>query len=155
MDNIENLGDQLKQPVSEMAQQAQQAAVRIAQQARHQIAGQLDAQKGRLADGMNGIGEVLEETSRQLNEKGQPTISSYTHAAAAQLQEWSDFLRSQELQDLATQVESFARSKPGLFIGGLLLTGFLAARFLKSSPTTIPDNRALVPIEQSGARLEG
>jgi hypothetical protein len=94
-----------------------------------------------LAEGINGIGKVLAHTSQELDEKGQTTVSTYTKAAADQLQEWANFLRSQELQDLAFQVESFARSKPSLFIGGLLLTGFLAARFLKSAPVRTPSRR--------------
>jgi ABC-type transporter Mla subunit MlaD len=125
---------ELKQPISDMAHEATDAARRIVDQARQQFHQKVNAQKDRLADGIGDIGEVLAHTGQDLDSHG--LTGAYLRSVADRLQDWSDLLRSRELADLASQLQAYASERPALFLGGMLLGGFMMARFLKG--TTLP-----------------
>jgi hypothetical protein len=53
--------------------------------------------------------------------------------AAHQVEQFSRTLKERDVEQLYGEAEAFARRQPGVFLGGAVVLGFLAARFLKSS----------------------
>ena len=45
----------------------------------------------------------------------------------------SGYLEGKGLRDVLDDVSGFAKRQPGLFVGGALVAGLVAARFLRSS----------------------
>jgi len=141
---------QVKETVGQVADQAQQAAGQVIDQARQQVSSRLAGQKDRAAEGLTSVAHALRQTSQQLREQDQQTVTGYIESAASQVERVSNYLRQNDLGGLIDDVEHFARRQPALFLGGTFVLGLLGARFLKSSrPTTgaaggYPGNTALV-----------
>jgi len=99
---------------------------------KEQASSALSAQKGRAADGITAVIEAIRQTGGQLKEKNS-TLAGYADSAAGQLERWSKELRDRDVSELMEGVSTFARRRPAVFIGGGLMIGLAAARFLKSS----------------------
>jgi hypothetical protein len=76
---------------------------------------------------------ALRETAQQLRKQGQAPIAQYADKTSDQVERFSGYLRETEVDEMVEEARGFARSRPGLFLGGALALGFLGARFLKSS----------------------
>lgn len=99
---------------------------------KEQASSALSSQKGRAADGITAVIEAIRQTGGQLKDKNS-TLAGYADSAAGQLERWSKELRDRDLSELMEGVSTFARRRPAVFIGGGLMIGLAAARFLKSS----------------------
>ncbi len=96
-------------------------------------------QKSELTAGINDaagavrrIGEVISngEAENAIYEYA----SKYAETAARKLEDSARYFEDADLRTIASDVESFARQNPALFLGGAFAAGLLAARFLKSTP---------------------
>ena len=63
-------------------------------------------------------------------------MASFTEGAADHLSRLVEGLRRQDIGRMASDLERFARRRPGVFVGAAFLAGLAAARFLKSSAET-------------------
>jgi len=128
---------QVKQTVGQVTDQAQQAAGQVIDQARQQVSSRFAGQKDRAAEGLTSVAHALRQTSQQLREQDQQTVTGYIESAASQVDRVSNYLKQNDLGGLIDDVEQFARRQPALFLGGTFVLGLLGARFLKSSrPST-------------------
>jgi hypothetical protein len=97
------------------------------------------AHKG-LSMGMSRAGESLGEVAQAVRKTGdklrdqQPQLAGVADTAADQVDQLASRLRDSDPNELIGDVESFARRQPALFLGGAVLLGMAAARFLKASP---------------------
>jgi uncharacterized protein YjbJ (UPF0337 family) len=132
-DTTREVTGQIKETVGQVAEQAQQAAGQVANQARQQVSSRVAGQKDRAADGLTSLAHALRQTSQQLREQDQQTITGYVEGAASQVERISNYLKQNDLGGLIDDVEQFARRQPALFLGGTFVLGLLGARFLKSS----------------------
>jgi hypothetical protein len=94
---------------------------------------QLDSQKGRATDSISTIANAVRGTTSQLRNEQHDVLAQYVEKAADQLERFSANLRDKDMTELLDGARSFARRQPALFVGGSLVAGLLAARFLKSS----------------------
>ncbi|WP_053057502.1 hypothetical protein [Rubrobacter aplysinae] len=124
---------QAKQQSKEVARQGQQQASYYAGEARQRIEEQLDTQKERASGELSGISKALRQTGSQLREQNQDSVGQYAEQAATQTDRLSEYLHDKRSDQLIGDVEDFARSRPSVFLGGALVLGVAAARFLKSS----------------------
>jgi hypothetical protein len=83
---------------------------------------------GTLADFAQALRKAAHEGGAQ-----QSGVAGFAEVAADGLERFSGTLRSKDLNALAHDVESFARSRPIAFFGAAVAAGFIAMRFLKSS----------------------
>jgi hypothetical protein len=113
-----------------------------------QASSALSSQKDRAADGMKSVIEAVRQTGESLREKN-GTIAGYADNAASQLERFSNQLRDRDVSELMDEVSAFARRQPGLFIGGGVALGLVAARFLKSAA---PDGMTSSGMSNAGAR---
>ena len=125
--------EQAKQQTQQIARQARQQASQLANRGSEQVKSQLANQKHQAAQRMTPLQTALRETAHQLRSQGQDPIAQYADRATDQLERLSGYLRETDVDEIIDEVRSFARGRPGLFLGGAAALGFLATRFLKSS----------------------
>lgn len=122
-----------RQQSREVAQQGQQKASEYAQQGREQAKGQIATQKERASGELHGISQALQKTAEQLKEQDQEPIGRYADQASEQAEKFSNYLSERDAEQLLNEAKDLARNKPAIFLGGAVLVGVAAARFLKSS----------------------
>ena len=113
---------------------------------------QLDSQKGRATDSISTIAHAVRGTTSQLRNEQHDVLAQYVEKAADQLERFSANLRDKDMTELLNGARSFARRQPALFVGGSLVAGLLAARFLKRF---VPDNIPWAHIDLSAATRRG
>jgi hypothetical protein len=99
---------------------------------------QLADQKGRAVDSLSGAVRVLESTGQQFRSEDLALVGNYAESFAQQIRRASDYLSDKNVDDIARDVEDFARKYPSLFIGGAFVLGVALSRFLKSSQFSTP-----------------
>lgn len=120
------------QRTSGVAGKSKEAADDLMQRGREQATSQLNNQKMRLADGLDGLTQAIRRMSQDLREE-QPAIAQYADRGAMQVDHVARYLHEREIFEMIDDVERHARRRPALFIGGAFALGLVAARFLKSS----------------------
>lgn len=96
------------------------------------VTSRVDEQKNRAADGLGGIADVFRNAGNELRNENE-TLAQYVDMASDQLRRFADTIRQRGVADMLDDVNSFARQRPAMFIGGAFLVGIGVARFLKSS----------------------
>ncbi len=134
------LVEQAKQQAHQAAEQGKQAVQQgkemaggLMDRARETVKTQIGTQKNNAATGLNDVAQALLLSSNHLQEQGQGGVAHYADAAAEKITSLSGYLRESDVEEVLDQVQSFARQQPALFLGGAVLLGVVAARFLKSS----------------------
>lgn len=117
----------------------------VMDQAREGALRGLDSQRVRAAEGLGVFADALRRGGRELTGE-HSTMASYVDAAANQMTRAVDTLRDRDLRHIASDLESFARQRPMLFVGSAFALGLAAARFLKSSEP--PPPRARMPMRR-------
>ena len=88
---------------------------------------------------------ALRNAARSINQES--TVARIASHTADSLERFSGTLRNKDFDALMQDVQAFARSQPALFLGMAVAAGFLATRFLKSSP---PHSEAGTATEAGG-----
>ena len=125
--------EQAKQHSQQLAHQTRQQASQLASRGTEQVKSQLANQKHDASQRMVPVQSALRETAQQLRKQGQGSVGGYADRAADQVERFSTYLRETEVDEIMEEVRSFARRRPGLFLGSAAAVGFFATRFLKSS----------------------
>jgi hypothetical protein len=128
-----NLVEKAKSQVSEFAGEVRDEASRLTTEARRQVDELADQRKAQTAAKLGNVAEALRDAARRLEQRNREGLMSYADHWADRVDEASAYLRGREISELMTDLERFARRRPGLVLGGSLAAGILAARFLKSS----------------------
>ena len=85
------------------------------------------------AEGIGDIASAVHVAASDLDRKKHPNVARLAHSAAAGLERLGGTVRSNDVDALWRDAEAFARRAPVAFFVGAMATGFIAARFLKSS----------------------
>jgi hypothetical protein len=125
---------------ADLGQEAASSARGLMDSARAGARKRLDTQKERAVSGLSSLVDTLRESGRHLKDQD-AGMASFTDGAASQLDRLVDGLRRQDVGQIASDLERFARRRPAVFVGGAFLVGLAAARFLKSSGDTGPSNQ--------------
>lgn len=131
--SIHDEKERVKQKAKEAADQVRQKTTEAIRNAEEQGRAMAEEQKQQVADQVGSIGHALHTSAQHLHEENQRIVAHYLDQAAARFDRVSQNLRDNSVGRLISQVEDFARRQPGVFLGGAVVTGFLLARFLKSS----------------------
>jgi hypothetical protein len=105
----------------------------LGHQATDLVTSQVRQTQEKTAGDLKAVASALRQTSKDLEGN---VASPYVDKAADQIDRVSRFVRTTNLNDMKTTVESFARREPLLFVGGAFMLGIVAARFMKSSAPT-------------------
>jgi len=131
--NVGSTGEQVADKAGQIVDQAKDALGGTVDQVREQAVSQVDQQKSRAAETLNTVAGAVRQTGDQLRQQDQGTVAQYVDTAANQIERMATYLNNRDINDMAVELQHFARRQPALFLGGALLAGMLAARFLKSS----------------------
>jgi hypothetical protein len=123
-------------------QQAAAAVAEVSRDLRAKGERFLAEQKLRAAGGLQDIGQSIQEAASRLTEGPLEPVGPYVEAAAERVSRASDYLAEHEVADLLRDAERAVLSRPQLFLGGMFLTGLLAARFLKATAPPAARTRA-------------
>ena len=85
------------------------------------------------ADQTGKLASVFHKMAEQFDEQDQHYFSSCANNLARSTDVLSERLRDRDIETLLTQAKDYSRRQPAVFIGGAIATGFLLARFMKSS----------------------
>ncbi len=135
---------------------AKQAATQVLDQAKDQAASRVDEQRQTLASGLGAVAQAFQSMGNRLQHQDEGPIAQYAaemgQAMGGQVDRFAKYLQGRSMQELVTDVETFARRSPGVFLGSAFVLGLAASRFLKSSrpagsgvPANITDPGHLLP----------
>lgn len=128
----EPLSPEAKQTAHSAAEALRAGTDQAVDEARDMVREIADRQRRRAAESLGGMASALHKSARDLEEESS-TMARYTDLAAERLDEAAGYLRRADWNEIIEGAESFARRQPYWFIGGAVATGFVLARFLKSS----------------------
>jgi glucan phosphorylase len=131
------MNSELQQTAGQAADQAKQQVASLGQTAQKSAKTQLTTQKERATQGLGQVSDALHQTSTQLRQKNSP-MGEYVDRAAQQVDKFGSYLQLNEVDQIVNDVQQFARRQPAVVLGGALIVGFLASRFMKSSSTPPP-----------------
>jgi hypothetical protein len=130
--HAETILGNVKESATKGVQAVSDKAVELSQEAREKLNEKVTA-------GREVLTSTLEDTSRvvrQVTEGDSPltvSLKPYTERVGSALDEASNYLNSVTPQRLIKDTRRLARNNPAVFVGGALVLGLVAARFLKSS----------------------
>jgi|1186.fasta_scaffold25454_3 hypothetical protein len=109
---------------------------RVGGTAQQQVETRVDTGLDRAGDMLDQLAGAVRRTGDELRDQ-QPQIASIAETAASQTERAARYLRETDMQGVIRQADRFAREQPAVFLGGAVMLGLLAARFLKASPSHI------------------
>ena len=125
--------EQNKSTVGQVAEQVQQKAKELTSEAQEQAKSAVETRKEQAVEGLEGIAQAFRQTGETLRTTEQGTVADYSEQVANQIERLSSFLSERNVDQLLGDAESYARSRPEIFLGGAFALGLLVGRFIKSS----------------------
>lgn len=113
--------------------EVQERAGEVVEQAQERTKSMLDSRKGAAAASLGDVARMLQRTGEQMEQEDQASVAHYAYRAADTVERLSSVMRDRSVDEILDDVEAYARRQPEVVIGGALVLGFLASRFLKSS----------------------
>lgn len=121
--------------------QAKETAGQAYEVAADKATTKLEEQKTSISGGLAAIAGSVRQVGENL--KGpdvQDSISKFTAdysgLAAQKIENVANYFERKNVREMYSDLESFARTNPAVFVGGAFALGLLAARFLKSGART-------------------
>ena len=124
---------EMKGKAQDIKEQAKHTKEDFMSRAQQQVRSVFSDQKGRMAQELENVAQVLRKTSANFRERNETTFAHYADSAADQFDNISHYVREKDMGQVIEGIERTARRQPGVFLGGAFAMGLLLARFLKSS----------------------
>jgi len=118
--------EQAKQRAAEVKGQAQEKV-------RDVVEGQVDERSDQAADKIESVAGDVRAVSDSLQDRGQDAAARVVEQGADYAQQFSDYLRGSNSDQILNDVAAFARRQPWAVAAGGLLLGFAASRVLRAS----------------------
>ncbi|MET9934721.1 MULTISPECIES: hypothetical protein [unclassified Streptomyces] len=124
------VGGTAKEQAGNVVGEAAAQAKDLAGELRTQLQGQAETQTQRLAENVRRLSQEL----RELGENGKPdsTVADLARRAADGGHQVASHMEKRGPDGLVSDLQSFARRRPGVFLAGAALAGFVVARAGKS-----------------------
>lgn len=129
----QQITEDARQKTGEVVEQAKQKGGEVVEQTRTRAVDMMDEQKSRAAEGLGSVASALRQTGESLRSGDQAQFGQVADRAAEAVERFSDELRTKDVNELLSEAERFARREPEIFLGGAVLLGLVAARFMKAS----------------------
>lgn len=138
VEGLESAAGQVKDTAQGLIDKARETAGQAYEMATEKAASKLDEQKAVVTSGLASVAGSIKQVGESLRETDDQTAvteitAKYGDRLAGQIEQISNYFEQNDLREIASDVEDFARKNPAVFIGGAFALGILAARFLKSS----------------------
>lgn len=125
--------------LKDTANKAKRAAGNVVSQAREKVSDVADSQKDAAARSIGGYSSALHESAAAM-EQQDPNIAHFTHRAAEGLERVAAYVRDSDVNRLRQDAETFARRRPALFMGGMLIAGLVLGNLVKASAQSLGTN---------------
>lgn len=122
----------------------------VAGAVRDQATSLLDDQRNLAADQIVTIAGMVRNSVQSLDRQNAGAICRYAEDTAQQIENFADGLRNRSWDELAGDVEDFARRYPGVFMASAIGLGFIAGRFLVSSGSRARDTASTIQTGPTG-----
>ena len=140
------------QQARQVAQEASRQARGIADQAKEQARQQADNQTQRAAQSLRTLSDQMRALAEGRQEES-GDARSYASWFSDRAADMAQQLESKGLEGLVSDLKSFARRRPGLFLAGSAATGFLLSRVAKSAQSSQPEQEGFAPASLAGGEL--
>ncbi|HSK55140.1 MAG TPA: hypothetical protein VK908_07790 [Jiangellales bacterium] len=120
-----------KDEAANVVEEGRRQAGELYDQFRGQVDEQVHAQRDRVGDSMRTIGQDLSRMSRGEQTEGQ--AQQLVEELGQRAQQVGDWISQRSGTELAEELRSFARRKPGTFLLGSLALGVLAGRLTRGA----------------------
>jgi len=127
--------DQAKDKAQQAAGQAKEQAQQAASQAKGALRQQVDQRSTDAGQKVGGFASDVRTVGDTLREQGKDQPAKLADQAAERAESLSRYLTGSDADRILGDVEDFGRRQPWAVIGGGLMLGLLASRFLKASST--------------------
>lgn len=135
-------------------EQIQEQATRLVDLGREQLNARIGAQKEVAAGALGTLATALREAGQQVGEQdqdpGRAQVARVVDAAAGQVEQAAEALRTQDIDQLVATVGDYARRQPAPFLAAAFALGFAGMRFFRSSTPPRRD-RAITPYGAVGS----
>jgi hypothetical protein len=118
--------------------EVKQQAAQLTSRARERATSGIEDTLSRAAGELHSVANALRQCGSDMNTDRDGVLTPYVEQVADQVNRLSGFLENRSVDDLAREVQGFARRNPAVFLGACFGIGVLAARFLKSSKPQLP-----------------
>ena len=118
--------------------------------ARGQATGFADARKDDAAQTVEDLANSLRGTGEQFD--GRPNIQAFVGSAADGLDQLASTIRDRSFAELYGEFEGYARARPVMVGAAAVATGFLLARFIKSSAENMSEASRDVVLRRTTVR---
>lgn len=122
----------------EVASQVKERASEVVGQYSERAKTGIEEQKHRAAQELSNVANALRSCGTDLQSGEESMLAPYVGRVADEVNRLSNLLDSRSVDDIARDVEGFARRNPAVFLGACFGVGILAARFLKSHKPQLP-----------------
>jgi hypothetical protein len=127
--------DQAKDKAQQAAGQAKEQAQQAAGQAKGAVRTQVDQRSTDAGQKVGGFASDVRSVGDQLREQGKDQPAKLAEQAADRAEQVSRYLTDSDGDRILGDIEDFGRRQPWAVIGGGVVLGLLASRFLKASST--------------------
>jgi hypothetical protein len=140
------------------ARQVKEDARRKGEELRREAEETADRWTERMGSRVDHVAHALRAASESLESEGEGELAGMVEDAAEQVDRMGGYLEGEEPSSMMSDLRSLGRRNPGAFLGGALLAGLAAGRFLRSSEPsgddgegfTAPTGRPRDPVASAG-----
>jgi hypothetical protein len=126
-----DIAETAKGQAQQVTREAGEQARRVVDDARERLGGELDSQTGRAASGLRQWADELDRMA-EAGADGSPVRRAVRQLSDGGRQA-ADYLDEQGVGGVVEKVGTFARRRPGTFLIGAAVSGFLAGRLAKAT----------------------
>ena len=130
-------GSTTEQAKEKAKQQAQQATG----QAKGALRSQVDQRSTEAGERVGGFASDVRTVGDQLRQQGKDQPAKLADQAADRAERLGDYLKGSDADRILQDVEDFGRRQPWAVIGGGVVLGLMASRFLKASSSSRYEQR--------------
>lgn len=126
------LAQDARQELQHVKSEAKEQAGRVLDDARQQVREQVDAQMQRVAGSIQNVTSELRALCEGRPEEA-TSVRRYLDDASSSLDRLAATVEQRGFEGILEDVQQFARRRPGTFLAGAAVAGFLAGRLLRST----------------------
>jgi hypothetical protein len=150
-DAAKNVAGTAKEQVGQVATEAKKQVKDLVGQARTELTDQAQVQQERVAGGLKSVGDQLRALADGTGEPG--PANDIAHQAADKVHEIAAWFENRDPGTVLADVKTFARQRPGAFLGLSLAAGVLVGRLAKGLAADPEQNTGHAPQDAAPAAL--
>ncbi len=122
-----------KRALNETKEKIMEQGSEITSRAKEGVKSRADSYVQETSSHVRNLESVARAARDQLDEDQPEYLKKGFDLAAAKVGEIADYFEENDSAKIASDTKKFVRQHPGLVLGGLVLAGFLAGRFVKAT----------------------